>query len=579
MAALLSSSLAFIESVRDISTFRPEWTRWFLCLIASRSFLNGMYRAQIVTLVLFFMIVWFNQLANELGFGSSPSRKSPDYHPGGKNLPEGIPYTGQMGVAAYLVHVLPGIVYFAVGAIQFSSNFRQKWPRTHRLLGIAFFLVQAVSAIGVLLLWVFVKLQGGLAIWWTVPFGLSLWVYSAYKAFISAVYHDIPAHERWIIRSFYLGWGIIFSRPWTALAFTYQAIFRSHIPRDRQWDVEDVLGSAIVALFQILPLAAEIQIYAMYGEGFLASASPSMGWLSEGVKEPAIKLTQVDTKVVRHVSGSYFVTPLRPAPAGTFVGAKVAARHVYSSSTILLRLQLTTRNTFIDIPPAHHISLRASMISRRDDHSDTIRSYTPISTKFEHMNGVIDLLVSVAPNGVMSSYLETIPIGGELQVLGTATGRIDVPRIVSPIHSIRRMILIAGGSGIAPIFSMVRAAFDVDQLPTCQITVLYYPRRNCKERNEPLRDELEQYAARSNGALDVQIKTGDLFVPSQLSVFAGEGKHDKAVDEMSWDRETGVTARWFVSGPVEMEKKCIKYLVGECGISRDLVFAFGLNGR
>ncbi|KAI8814096.1 hypothetical protein BJ742DRAFT_323213 [Cladochytrium replicatum] len=84
----------------------------------------------------------------------------------------------------------------------------------------------------------------------------------------------------------------------------------------------------------------------------------SMGWLSEGVKEPAIKLGQVETKIVRQISG-----------AGTFVEAKVVARHDHSSSTILLRLQLTTPNTFIDIPPAHHISLRALMISRRDDQS------------------------------------------------------------------------------------------------------------------------------------------------------------------------------------------------------------------
>lgn len=81
-----------------------------------------------------------------------------------------------------------------------------------------------------------------------------------------------------------------------------------------------------------------------------------------------------------------------------------------------------------------------------------IRPYTPISD--EDARGYLDLLVKKYPNGPMSTHLHDMVPGQRLDVKG------PIPKYPWSANKHNHIALIAGGTGITPMFQLCRAIFN-----------------------------------------------------------------------------------------------------------------------
>ncbi|KAK4250775.1 NADH-cytochrome b5 reductase 2 [Corynascus novoguineensis] len=86
-----------------------------------------------------------------------------------------------------------------------------------------------------------------------------------------------------------------------------------------------------------------------------------------------------------------------------------------------------------------------------DAEKPVIRPYTPISD--EDAKGYIDLLVKKYPNGPMSTHLHDMVPGQRLEVKG------PIPKYPWSANKHDHIALIAGGTGITPMWQLCRAIF------------------------------------------------------------------------------------------------------------------------
>ena len=99
-------------------------------------------------------------------------------------------------------HMSGGILALVIGPVQFWKSFRDKYIKTHRMLGkiyLVAILVGTVSAIHM-------ALTTGLAIHWTwalALLGLAFaWIITAGMAYISIRRKRIVEHQKWMIKSY-----------------------------------------------------------------------------------------------------------------------------------------------------------------------------------------------------------------------------------------------------------------------------------------------------------------------------------------------------------------------------------------
>lgn len=79
-----------------------------------------------------------------------------------------------------------------------------------------------------------------------------------------------------------------------------------------------------------------------------------------------------------------------------------------------------------------------------------IRPYTPVHDL--HPPGILQFLVKRYPNGRASGYLYSLDVGDDLRVCG------PYPTYDwKPSSTVRVILLVAGGAGITPIYSLMKA--------------------------------------------------------------------------------------------------------------------------
>lgn len=109
---------------------------------------------------------------------------------------------------AFHMHFIGGAVALGVGWIQFLKNFRAKHLKAHRRLGYAYVVaILFVTSPGAFYLAIYAN--GGFNN--VLGFGMMAlaWFGFTYMAFKSIKRRDIPAHERWMIRSFAVTLGAV----------------------------------------------------------------------------------------------------------------------------------------------------------------------------------------------------------------------------------------------------------------------------------------------------------------------------------------------------------------------------------
>lgn len=86
-----------------------------------------------------------------------------------------------------------------------------------------------------------------------------------------------------------------------------------------------------------------------------------------------------------------------------------------------------------------------------DQEKPTIRPYTPISDPEE--KGTLELLVKKYQNGPMSEHLHDMKVGETLSIKG------PIPKYPWEANKHNHITCVAGGTGITPMYQLIRAIF------------------------------------------------------------------------------------------------------------------------
>ncbi|KAI1912897.1 NADH-cytochrome b5 reductase [Ophidiomyces ophidiicola] len=113
------------------------------------------------------------------------------------------------------------------------------------------------------------------------------------------------------------------------------------------------------------------------------------------------------------------------------------------------------------------------------DEKATIRPYTPVSD--EEQPGYLDLVVKQYPNGPMSTHLHNMAVGQQLAFKG------PIPKYAWEQNKHDHICMVAGGTGITPMYQLIRKIFS-DPNDKTKVTLVF---GNISEEDILLKKELD----------------------------------------------------------------------------------------
>ncbi|KAM0952700.1 putative oxidoreductase [Dioscorea sansibarensis] len=179
------------------------------------------------------------------------------------------------------------------------------------------------------------------------------------------------------------------------------------------------------------------------------------------------------------------------------VPCRLVSKTSISRDVRLFRFTFPSSDQVLGLPVGKHIFVCANI-----DGKLCMRAYTPTSTVDEV--GYFELLVKIYfksehpkfPNGgIMSQYLESLPIGSTIEIKGPVghieyTGRGNF--VVNGKQKFaRRLAMIAGGTGITPMYQVIQAVLQDKHNDHTEMHLVY---ANRTEDDILLREELDQWA-------------------------------------------------------------------------------------
>ncbi|OJJ35212.1 hypothetical protein ASPWEDRAFT_500372 [Aspergillus wentii DTO 134E9] len=176
--------------------------------------------------------------------------------------------------------------------------------------------------------------------------------------------------------------------------------------------------------------------------------------------------------------------------------ATLTARKDVSWDTRIFTFQLEHETQKLGLPIGQHLMIKVADPSTKEA---IIRSYTPMSdTKLE---GTMELLIKVyfdtptIPGGKMTMALEKLPLGSVIDCKGP-TGRFEYlgngrVSISGKERHVRSFKMICGGTGITPVFQVLRAIMEVPEDPTPCVVL----DGNRQEEDILARSELDAFEA------------------------------------------------------------------------------------
>lgn len=185
----------------------------------------------------------------------------------------------------------------------------------------------------------------------------------------------------------------------------------------------------------------------------------------------------------------------------SFIPLRLVRKVQVSPDTRIFRFALETPEQILGLPVGQHLSLRATV-----GNEVITRSYTPISSDDD--KGFFELIIKVyfanvhpkfPAGGAMTQHMEKLKIGDTIDVKGCGTGRFDYVgngtfRIKqagkSTERQVKRIGLLAGGSGVSPCLALIR---HVLKNPSDR-TEMWLLFANQTEQDVLLRSELEECA-------------------------------------------------------------------------------------
>ncbi|KAJ7462673.1 ferredoxin reductase-like C-terminal NADP-linked domain-containing protein [Mycena galericulata] len=149
-----------------------------------------------------------------------------------------------------------------------------------------------------------------------------------------------------------------------------------------------------------------------------------------------------------------------------------------SPNTAIYRFSLPRANDILGLPVGKHISVSAEINGK-----DVTRSYTPISS--DDQKGSFDLLIKSYEKGNISRHFSLLKLGNNIRVKGPK-GTFDyTPGLAGALG------MIAGGSGITPMYQIVNAILK-NPADRTALSLIY---ANVNEEDILLKKELDALAS------------------------------------------------------------------------------------
>ncbi|KAK4163381.1 hypothetical protein QBC43DRAFT_370831 [Cladorrhinum sp. PSN259] len=158
---------------------------------------------------------------------------------------------------------------------------------------------------------------------------------------------------------------------------------------------------------------------------------------------------------------------------------KLVRKTLVSPNVYRIVFALPKPYSVLGLPTGQHIALRAII-----DGKPVARSYTPVSNNSDL--GRIELLIKVYDKGALTKHLETMSIGDTIDIRGPKGSMQYKPNSYA-----KKIGMIAGGTGITPMFQMIRAICE-DESDNTTMSLLY---ASNSEADILLREELDGFAA------------------------------------------------------------------------------------
>lgn len=248
--------------------------------------------------------------------------------------------------------------------------------------------------------------------------------------------------------------------------------------------------------------------------------------------------------------------------------APLCEKKSVSWDTRIFTFELEHEKQTLGLPVGQHLMLRVKDPSSANDF--IIRSYTPTSET--NREGTMELLVKIyfetptSPGGKMTTALDKLPLGSVVEFKGPI-GKFEYLGRGKAIFSgkerqVRSFRMICGGSGITPIFQVLRAVMQDPQDQTSCVVL----DGNKTEEDILCKEDLDAFAA-ANGHKCTIVHT---LSRASNSWTGRRGRiSEELLREYASPCEGGMV---LVCGPEAMEKSVRRILLAQGWKESDLVF-------
>eukprot|EP00897_Mesotaenium_endlicherianum_P005173 jgi/Mesen1/4684/ME000241S03726 len=163
-----------------------------------------------------------------------------------------------------------------------------------------------------------------------------------------------------------------------------------------------------------------------------------------------------------------------------FVKLELVEKESLSHNVRRFKFALQTPDTVLGLPIGQHVGIKGV----DEEGKEFMRPYTP--TTLDTDVGHLELVIKVYPQGAMSQYMDKLVVGGMLPFKGPK-GRFQyTPNMV------RAFGMVAGGTGITPMYQVARAILENPE----DKTNIHLISANITEGDILLKKEMDAMAAR-----------------------------------------------------------------------------------
>mmetsp|Transcript_20074 Transcript_20074/g.36087 ORF Transcript_20074/g.36087 Transcript_20074/m.36087 type:complete len:280 (-) Transcript_20074:291-1130(-) len=143
--------------------------------------------------------------------------------------------------------------------------------------------------------------------------------------------------------------------------------------------------------------------------------------------------------------------PPEPSPflkPDTFQALTLAERKEITPNTFLFRFVLPFEKQKIGLPTGQHITF----LAKDSEGKDIYRPYTPVTD--DQTPGYVDFIIKLYPTGKMSQILAPMKCGSRMLMKGPKG------RFTYNAHKYKTIGMIAGGTGITPMYQIINAILN-----------------------------------------------------------------------------------------------------------------------